>query len=263
MTDDEARRFVVENVTVRRQQIILMKALLLKHFSDNPTAMLEAAVWKLGAAKPHSIVLHQSVDPLPALKQFAEWIGWWIAGCEALWGLVHRNVLLPVAAGMNTFHPGIEWTNIVPGSGGQRAGWDFPEFKLCYPNMVARSRAVGVSEVLCDPDLFLQELNLPHLHAEVEDALREAVSCFRGELYIAAIVMLGKASEGTWIEFGLALLPILPPDEATKRGKLQQEWSGPDVGFSKKMRDIMKLVETRSEERRVGKECRSRWSPYH
>ena len=32
--------------------------------------------------------------------------------------------------------------------------------------------------------------------------------------------------------------------------------------------DVLRLVEhralgTRSEERRVGKECRSRWSPYH
>ena len=27
--------------------------------------------------------------------------------------------------------------------------------------------------------------------------------------------------------------------------------------------NITKLYTTRSEERRVGKECRSRWSPYH
>jgi hypothetical protein len=104
-----------------------------------------------------------------------------------------------------------------------------------------------VSEILCDPDLFLHELNLPDLHPEVESALREAVSCFHAELYPAAIVMLGKASEGTWIELGLALLSVLPPEEATKRDKLQQEWSGPDVGFSKKMRDIMKVVETRQD----------------
>ena len=26
---------------------------------------------------------------------------------------------------------------------------------------------------------------------------------------------------------------------------------------------VKELVENRSEERRVGKECRSRWSPYH
>ena len=27
--------------------------------------------------------------------------------------------------------------------------------------------------------------------------------------------------------------------------------------------DVIGVVEERSEERRVGKECRSRWSPYH
>ena len=27
--------------------------------------------------------------------------------------------------------------------------------------------------------------------------------------------------------------------------------------------DLSKSTKTRSEERRVGKECRSRWSPYH
>src|SRR5260370_34327878 len=29
------------------------------------------------------------------------------------------------------------------------------------------------------------------------------------------------------------------------------------------LKTISSLVDTRSEERRVGKECRSRWSPYH
>ena len=29
------------------------------------------------------------------------------------------------------------------------------------------------------------------------------------------------------------------------------------------MGDLMRKIELRSEERRVGKECRSRWSPYH
>ena len=29
------------------------------------------------------------------------------------------------------------------------------------------------------------------------------------------------------------------------------------------VRGIQTMIEERSEERRVGKECRSRWSPYH
>ena len=28
-------------------------------------------------------------------------------------------------------------------------------------------------------------------------------------------------------------------------------------------KDIEQVIDSRSEERRVGKECRSRWSPYH
>ena len=32
---------------------------------------------------------------------------------------------------------------------------------------------------------------------------------------------------------------------------------------SKKIKDALVLDDVRSEERRVGKECRSRWSPYH
>ena len=31
----------------------------------------------------------------------------------------------------------------------------------------------------------------------------------------------------------------------------------------KKLKEQAKIISQRSEERRVGKECRSRWSPYH
>src|SRR3712207_9181902 len=36
-----------------------------------------------------------------------------------------------------------------------------------------------------------------------------------------------------------------------------------DAASHNKVDDIRDLIEERSEERRVGKECRSRWSPYH
>ena len=41
--------------------------------------------------------------------------------------------------------------------------------------------------------------------------------------------------------------------------------SCPDEESSKSLKEIVKHVDIpiRSEERRVGKECRSRWSPYH
>src|SRR5256885_10933284 len=47
-------------------------------------------------------------------------------------------------------------------------------------------------------------------------------------------------------------------DKITNRS----ETIGADVSRQGVQRDLLPLVE-RSEERRVGKECRSRWSPYH
>ena len=41
-------------------------------------------------------------------------------------------------------------------------------------------------------------------------------------------------------------------------GQVQLDLALPDY-----MSEITRLMQTRSEERRVGKECRSRWSPYH
>ena len=39
---------------------------------------------------------------------------------------------------------------------------------------------------------------------------------------------------------------------------------GKGVGFGRKVAERIEVrPEDRSEERRVGKECRSRWSPYH
>ena len=36
-----------------------------------------------------------------------------------------------------------------------------------------------------------------------------------------------------------------------------------NIGWNEKPLQITTRILTRSEERRVGKECRSRWSPYH
>ena len=50
-------------------------------------------------------------------------------------------------------------------------------------------------------------------------------------------------------------------EEARAGGRaLRQEGYELDLAFTSVLR---RAIRTRSEERRVGKECRSRWSPYH
>ena len=46
-------------------------------------------------------------------------------------------------------------------------------------------------------------------------------------------------------------------------GKLYARGSSDDKGPTMACYYGLKIITTRSEERRVGKECRSRWSPYH
>ena len=52
-------------------------------------------------------------------------------------------------------------------------------------------------------------------------------------------------------------------------GRLSGEWCGSAAGLERSDGEVAGrssdyfLSERRSEERRVGKECRSRWSPYH
>ena len=61
----------------------------------------------------------------------------------------------------------------------------------------------------------------------------------------------GKLNYRKLIKFGNASLVITIPREWLKKNNLD------------KKKKEKSLKENRSEERRVGKECRSRWSPYH
>ena len=50
---------------------------------------------------------------------------------------------------------------------------------------------------------------------------------------------------------------------ADMAGIRREMWAKYEAGSEPGARALAALATTRSEERRVGKECRSRWSPYH
>ena len=81
----------------------------------------------------------------------------------------------------------------------------------------------------------------------------------RQEISVCCMEILRKMDKFSWKQYEA---------ELTKRGykvHLQEKESGGVYGYSiKRGNSIYKSsVLGRSEERRVGKECRSRWSPYH
>ena len=76
----------------------------------------------------------------------------------------------------------------------------------------------------------------------VKEALLEAVSCFRHELYTASVVMLGKASEEAWIDVGVALYEALSGAQTTKIEAL----TSPQTSIYKALRTVAKVYEEHS-----------------
>lgn len=109
--------------------------------------------------------------------------------------------------------------------------------------MRPRSLSTQENQPLSNPDLFLHTLDIPGLHNEVENSLREAVSCFRHELYLACLAMLGRASEGAWIELGLKLVNAIPPESHEKAQNIKDKLEDSFVSIGKKIMEILKLYE--------------------
>lgn len=229
---------IAEGVSVSPQMIALMKGLVFSHRT------LDAALKELKVMKPSEIILHPGVDPIPSLRDASKWISYSLAGCEAICGLVHSGVLIPLSPTLTVFNGAIGWTTVHGRSGGSRDMWRFKQFISAYPSECVRSQAWGQDQMLADSDLYLQRLSLPHFHVEVRDALKDAVRCFRAELFTPSVVMLGKASEGAWIELGVALALFVGRDDP-KLKKFVDILVGPETGFAKKLRDVVTFYENR------------------
>ena len=89
----------------------------------------------------------------------------------------------------------------------------------------------------------------PHVFAENDDPI---LPSFVG-LSEDGRLLVGKAARNQW---------VLAPERTVKSIKRKM---GQDVKVTLGDQEYrtQEISEMRSEERRVGKECRSRWSPYH
>jgi hypothetical protein len=168
--------------------------------------ILDALLKSVGASMPKVISLHAHADTAGMIKEWAEAVSWTLAGAEAIWGLISANQLLSLKSNVMSAVSAPYWTTNF--TGGHGSGNRFPDdihFTIPVLVIVPYSKREGASEILDEPDLFLHNLDIQGLHEDVEESLREAVRCFRHELYLASLTMLGRASEGAWMELGLKL----------------------------------------------------------
>lgn len=248
MTPDEAKKAISAGIRVTPQLVTIAKAIILEHAKTTTSTekLLDQLLRANGAAVVRPLVVHESVDITAAIRSTSEALSWRLAGGEAIWALVHAGLLLPLTNDLRGDAVNIDWTTVAPGGGGgMSGGWTFAEARLPIPSSVrvAPSHEAAPDLFLAAPDLYLHSLGVPTMHPDVAAAFAEAVKCFRLELYTASIAMLGKASEGSWLELGEALLDAIPISDLPRYSKQKTVLEDPMTGPAKKAAAVIALYD--------------------
>jgi hypothetical protein len=245
MNNEEALKIINEKIVVTKQYVTIAKANILESIKIvmDSNILINQVLKKLDKQMPEKIILNPAIDPIPYLNQAADSISWRAAISEAIWQLIHENYLIPTTSDLCNNSLSLEWTTGYQNSGGTSSGWSFNEFFIRVPTRLRRplSHNSNSPEFLVSPDLYLHNLSIPNIHPEVAASLQEAVKCFRQELFTSSITMLGRASEGAWIELGSALFSILPPNELKQVTKPKNDFDNPAFGVGKKIEIVVSL----------------------
>jgi len=243
---DATLKSIENQINVTPQQVTFAKAYILEHFNqdqDTPQ-MLQGLLNAMESTMLNEIIIHPTVNTDGMIKDTAKSISWTLAGCQAIWELVHANLL--ISWGSHHPNPPLKWTTIPPNGGsGSSSNWDLSYLFFPIPGRVRLppSTSVMPQQPLSDPDLFLHTLEIKNIHAEVKESLEEAVRCFRNELYIACLAMLGKASEGAWIELGIKLADTAQSAGLPNAKKIKETLEDQYVGIGKKILETLRLYE--------------------
>jgi len=103
------------------------------------------------------------------------------------------------------------WTTVYQRGGGHSGGWSFDEYRYTFPNRFIFSVSSRTNDdfALMDADLYLLEAGVAGADEEIIEAIKDSIACFKGNLYRPAVVMLGKAMEGAWLELGVSIMQYM------------------------------------------------------
>ena len=246
MNQSEAELAIRNGVNVTRQRVLIAKAIILSAATRRISSeeLITQVLKANDVSQPTTVVIHESVDTASIVRNVIEAFNWRLAASEAIWSLIHGGFLISLGDARGNA-PSIGWTTVIPGSGGMSSGWTFDEFTLPVPGLVRRAPSAkeGTDEFLSEPDLYMHSLGVANMHPDVASSFYEAVRCFRAELFTAALVMLGKASEGAWLELGAALLRIVPPSDEAKYSKQRGTLEDPMMGTFRKVEAVLTVYD--------------------
>lgn len=241
MNESEAKKFILERAVVTPQKVIFAKAIVLSACSKTSSSddLIVAVLKANGVVMPKQVMIHTTAESGPSLTAVGDALSWSLAAKEAIWSLIHAGYLIPLAD-LDENPPSIGWT-----TGGTSSVWTFEELTIPFPHQVRRApSSIGSNDqFLAEPDLYLNMLGIPNMHVDVASAFREAVKCFRHELFTAALTMLGKASEGAWLELGVSLLAYVPSNQQPMFSKQRAILEDPMMGTYRKIEAVLTVFD--------------------
>jgi hypothetical protein len=245
--DRQLKDAVIQLISVTPQKIAIAKAIVLEH-AHKFHELLEFIGTVNSAQKvqaPRQIHCHQEYDSTVQIQSLADEISWSLATAEALISLVNDSQMVLTS---NDYRPLNFHCVVTMGwheSPSYKGSINFEEYGFLAPSRVrlAPSFEGGKSQLLANSDLYLQTFCSPGMHQEVTLALQEAVKCFRHGFFGAAVAMLGKASEGAWIELGTSLLNAVPEDKRSSVDKLRKTLENERAGAAMKMDAVLAIFE--------------------
>ncbi|TWI13523.1 hypothetical protein [Aerolutibacter ruishenii] len=263
MTPDEARSEIERRISVTPQRVTIAKGIILNLARTNNSSdrLVEELLQANAAELPRPVIVHAKTDTAGQVSAAAEALSWILAGKEAIWSLIHSGYLLPLSANLTGEDAiPVQWTTVIPGSGGESSSWRFDATKLPIPNLVRRAPSLenGEDLFLSEPDLYLRTIGVDTMHGDVVGAFREAVKCFRSELYTASFAMLGKASEGAWLELGEALVDVIPNADEGRYSRQRDVLLDPMAGTMKKIEAVLAIYDHQDLFGPVAKACEVR-----
>jgi hypothetical protein len=248
MTPEQAKKLIEDEVDVTNQMVTYAKSYFLKNHQTSTSQLIQSLLVNVEAIKPQTIVIHPSVNTEEQVSKAVKYISWRLAAREAVWGLISNNLLIPAKHSHDEGEISIDWTTVVPGSGGTSSGWRFNQFGLPLPINVYQ-RPSGVSKVnqpISDPDLYMKELGVEGINDDIKASLIESVLCFKNELYLGCLALLGRAAEGAWIELGISLSEAIPENSPINAIKLRDSMEDQFKGIGKKIAEVLKAYENRN-----------------
>lgn len=230
MSPDEASKRVCESIAVTREDIARAKAWVLRSECGRIDHLVDQWLAEQKAEVPlNAKVDLMAADPGDEIANYARAFSIRLAFYQAVWELVSAAELFP-AESYNAWSASLGFK-----SGGHSGGLQLKNLGCPFPLSV--HRPLLASQPPTDPDVFLRGVNSKTLHSGIQEAIEQALLCFRRGLYMPATVMLAAAAEATWTECGIAVAKKLA------NVRLDATVNDPYASISKKVAETQKALQ--------------------